>query len=335
MSTDLTANSQVSAESSTALKSAGVFSHLKKHLEIHPIHPFSFWAFLLALGCFLAASALRFAFLSLGATSALFSTYFPAILITALIAGSPAALLLTTISMIAVWWDLFRSGQLGFGQQLDILSFLLSGGIVILLAHWNRKYLERLHRYGKERELIQGELEHRGRNTHAVISAIVQKTLENEPEMAEKINGRIRAIKYANDLINHSSTHTLPLKSLLLYEFTGYGENRFDARGENLELPADTVRQLALVFHEMVTNAAKYGALTQPNGRVLISWKRSGSDSVTIDWKEEGGGPASPPQSSGFGTKLITYTLKSLGGSITPNFDEHGFRCTMTFRLNR
>jgi two-component sensor histidine kinase len=165
-----------------------------------------------------------------------------------------------------------------------------------------------------------------------VIDVIVQKTLEDEPERASIISGRIRAVKFANDLLNQTSTHTVLLKNLLQHEFAPYGEAHFHPEGPEVELAPDTVRHLALVFHELVTNAAKHGALSKPGGRVLISWKKT-EGAVNLEWREEGGPAVSPPKGHGFGSRIVTQSLKSVSGSITPSFAREGLHCAISFRV--
>jgi two-component sensor histidine kinase len=176
------------------------------------------------------------------------------------------------------------------------------------------------------------ELEHRGRNTYAVIDAIVQRTLEDDPERASIISGRIHAVKYANDLLNQAATHRLLLKILLWHELVPYGEARCHAEGPDVELPPDTARHLALVFHELVTNAAKHGALSRPGGRILISWKKADAV-VRLEWREEGGPVVRPPTEHGFGTRIVAQSLKSVSGSITPTFEPDGLQYAITFRV--
>ena len=130
-------------------------------------------------------------------------------------------------------------------------------------------------------------------------------------------------MKYANDLLNQTPAHTVLLKTLLLHEFVPYGEARFHAEGPEVELPPDTARHLALVFHELVTNAAKHGALSNPAGRVLLSWKKA-DRAVRLEWREEGGPVVRPPEKHRFGSRIVTQSLKSVSGSITPTFAPEG-----------
>jgi two-component sensor histidine kinase len=104
-----------------------------------------------------------------------------------------------------------------------------------------------------------------------------------------------------------------------------HDETRFHTDGP------DTERHLALVFHEVVTNASKYGALSKPDGRVLISWKEV-EGVIRLEWRQEGGPLVTPPERQGFGSRSITESHKTVSGSITPIFAPEGLRCSITFR---
>jgi two-component sensor histidine kinase len=250
-------------------------------------------------------------------------TYFPAVLLAALFAGLPSGLLVVMLSLLTVWWAFMPPAYeflpLSRDNLMNLGGFLLASACILLITELYRASLAQLQKNERERDLVMKELEHRGRNTYAVIDAIIKKTFEDQPERSAVASGRIRAVKYANDLINHTTTHTVLLRTLLLHEFVPYGEARLHAEGPEVELSADTARHLALAFHELVTNAAKYGALSKPGGRVLISWKDAG-DMVTLEWSEEGGPVVTPPTKPGFGSKIVTQSFKSVSGSISPTF---------------
>ncbi len=298
------------------------------------IPPYSIRAVGVAVVCFASALAVQVIFRPLGG-SLMFATYFPAVLVAGLLAGLPAGLFVSIAALLTVWWA-FIPAQFSFfplplDQGLNLATFLVSCGCMLAVTESYRAALRQLRKHEYERELVVKELEHRGRNTYAVIDVIVRKSLEDEPERANLISGRIRAVKYANDLLNQTSTHTVLLKTLLLHEFMPYGEARFHAEGPDFELPADTARHLALVFHELVTNAAKHGALSKQGGRVLLSWKRP-DGVVRLEWTEQGGPAVSPHAKHGFGSRVVTQSLRALSGSISPTFAPEGLHCAITFR---
>jgi two-component sensor histidine kinase len=298
------------------------------------IQPYSIRAMGVGALCFASAAAVQVLARWAGG-SVMYSTYFPAVLIAGLVAGLPAGVVVTVAALVTVWWAFippsFVFNPLGLNQQLDLAVFLLSSACILAVTKSYRAALRQVRKQERERELVTRELEHRGKNTYAVIDVIVQKTLETEPELANIISGRIRTVKYANDLLNHTARHTVFLKTLLLHEFLPYGEARFYAEGVEVELSPDAARHLALVFHELVTNAAKHGALSKPDGRVLISWKEV-DGVIRLEWTEQGGPVVSPPTKHGFGSKIVTQSLKSVSGSITPTFAPEGLHCSITFR---
>lgn len=296
--------------------------------------PYSIRAIGLAVLCFTSALAVQLIFRTAGG-SLIFATYYPAVLAAGLLAGLPGGIIVTVSGLLTGWWAFmpphFAFFPLEWSQLLDLATFLFSCGCILLVTERYREALRELRKHEQERVLVTKELEHRSKNTYAVIDVIVQKTLEDDPDRANIISGRIRAVKSANDLLNHTTTHTVLLKTLLMHEFLPYGEAHFHAEGPDIELSADTARHLALVFHELVTNAAKYGALSKSGGRVLVAWNNE-DGVVRLEWREEGGPVVSPPKKHGFGSMIVTQSLKSISGSIGPTFAPEGLRCSITFR---
>src|SRR4051812_21205596 len=147
---------------------------------IGSIPPHSARAFAVAVLCFLSGLAVQIAFRSFGA-SLLFSSYFPAVLVAGLLAGLPGGVFVMIAAAVTVWWA-FLYPQFGFfPKPLDIAAFLVCSGCILAVTECYRSALRLLRQHEQERELVMKELEHRGRNTYAVIDVIVQKTLEREP----------------------------------------------------------------------------------------------------------------------------------------------------------
>jgi two-component sensor histidine kinase len=162
----------------------------------------------------------------------------------------------------------------------------------------------------------------------------VQKTLAHDPESARTISGRLRSIQYANELVT-GSTRCVTMKDLLLGEFAAYGEKRLQLLGPDFDIGPESARHLALLFHELATNAAKYGALSRPDGKVFVGWRWNGIK-LKLTWKEQGGPTLTPLLNrQGFGSQLIDVSVKSLSGIIQPNFNPDGFTCSMHLRLRK
>jgi two-component sensor histidine kinase len=298
--------------------------------------PYSAPSIGVAVLCFASALLLQIAFRAVGG-SLMFATYFPAVLVAGLISGFPAGIFVTLAALLTVWWA-FIPPQWAFfplspDHLINIATYLFSSGCILFVTERFREILRQVREHERQRDLLTKELEHRSKNTYAVIDAIVRKTLEDDQNRANILSGRIRAVKFANDALSHSASHTVLLKTILLQEFMPYGEIRFHADGADIELSGDTARHLTLVFHELVTNAAKYGALSRPGGRVLIAWKNEDPTHVTLEWREEGGPQVSGSPKQGFGSYIMTKSLQSLSGSIAPVFAPDGLRCSIKFSL--
>ena len=105
-------------------------------------------------------------------------------------------------------------------------------------------------------------------------------------------------------------------------------------RGPAFDIEPDKARHLILLFHELATNAAKYGSLSCPNGRVFVDWQ--GEDdgvNILLTWKENDGPVISPPNKRGFGNQLIDTCVKSLSGNKHGQFSPDGYTCTLTFKV--
>jgi two-component sensor histidine kinase len=252
------------------------------------IKPVSFAAFAIALGCLGLAILLRQMFVALG-VSAMFPTYYPAVLLASLLAGTPAGIGVIAGALLTAWWayvpPYYEFNRLDSAQVANFLLFAVSSGCVVLLSHLYRDAFLRLRSRDRERELLLHELEHRGRNTYAVVEAIVRNTLVNDRASADAIAGRVRAVSSANDLVNQSDTKTVPLKDLLSLEFALNDKTQLHTAGPDTDVSPDAARKLGLVFHELVTNAMKHGALSNRDGRVAVTWRAEGA-LVHLLWEE-------------------------------------------------
>jgi two-component sensor histidine kinase len=266
-----------------------------------------------------------------------FAMFLPAILATGLLAGVPAATGAMLASILIVEWMFippyfqFKWG-LAHGDQLGILWYVLSCGFTIYFSHCCRVVLKRLRRRELANQVLAKELEHRGRNIFAIIDAILQRTLADDPERAIKISGRLRSIRYANELLTNGKDQPVNIKKLLSQEFSPYGEDRLTAHGPEIDIEPETARHLVLLFHELVTNAAKHGSLSNAAGRVSVKWQSDGR-SLELIWNESGGPKIEPPSKQGFGSQLIVLCVKSLSGTLQPNYSPDGFACSMTVRI--
>jgi len=298
------------------------------------INLYSTDALIVALICLGAATALRF----LGSwtnSDFLFASYFPAILAAGLLAGIPAAVGVTIASAFIV--RLFfvppylNTASANYGEYVDFLMYLISAALTISFAHYCRVVLKRLHKRNLTNEILARELQHRSKNVCAVLDVIVQKGLADDPERAKKLLGRIKAMMHANELLTAPQPQLLTLKQLLLQAFAPYGEDRLEAFGPEILVEPEAARHLILLFHELVTNAAKYGSLSRLSGRVLIEWQGE-EETIILKWKESGGPRIDLPKREGFGSQLATACVKAVSGSMQQDFAPDGLSCSIRFK---
>ncbi|PIW54340.1 MAG: histidine kinase, partial [Sphingomonadales bacterium CG12_big_fil_rev_8_21_14_0_65_65_10] len=116
----------------------------------------------------------------------------------------------------------------------------------------------------------------------------------------------------------------------LLAPYDDKDGDRVTIAGDDVPVTAQVSTPFALVFHELATNAAKYGALSDPDGKVEVTVAR-GDDGVSIDWVEQGGPPAQEAEQEGFGTRLITMTVDSqLNGKLDREWRDSGLHARLT-----
>ena len=302
--------------------------------ERHRLPPKSVRAYLFAVLCVAVATLARLAFGLLGATLQ-FATYYPMILVCALVAGYQAGVAAIALTMIVAWLAWTPTGialdPFSFSEWINFILFLFCALPIVWVAHKYRIAVDHLRADVRERQFLMRELEHRGKNTFAVVESIVRQSLADQSERADLIAGRIHSVSSTNDIINRSTSHTSAiLKDILLNEFQPYDLARMQLIGTDVELSADVARNVALVIHELVTNAAKYGALSSAQGRVRVRWMTDG-DYVALDWEETGGPEVQQPSQYGFGSRLVVRTLKALSGNIAVSLEREGLKCQINF----
>lgn len=193
----------------------------------------------------------------------------------------------------------------------------------------------------RRQKLLIDELNHRVKNTLATVQSLASQSARGAPtpeEFREAFEGRLVALSKAHDQLTMHHWESADLRELLSGSLAPYGgADRVTLRGEDLVLRPRAVLSLAMVFHELTTNAAKYGALSVPGGSVEICWQPvAGADTalLRIDWIEQGGPPVVAPTRRSFGSKLIEGSIAAeYGGSGRLTFDPAGLRCEILMPL--
>lgn len=195
------------------------------------------------------------------------------------------------------------------------------------------------HKADEERlRLLIGELDHRVRNTLAMILAMITQTEQrpgSKEAFAHDLRERIRALARTQALLTQSRWTGADLRTLVEQELTPHGAagERFEAQGPDLVLAPKPALSIGLLLHELATNAAKHGALGVPQGRVQVRWRLLGSGAeamVEVEWREVGGPPVAPPTRKGFGSDLIERVIAyDLGAQTAIAFPESGVVCRL------
>jgi two-component sensor histidine kinase len=200
------------------------------------------------------------------------------------------------------------------------------------IASDQREIANRLIREEEYRKLVVNELQHRLKNKLSTVHAVLHQVLQDEPKIWAGIDQRIRALSATDDLIARADGRGCDIKDLLLSELGPYGHVRFTLNGGPVFLPAKLAVSLALIFHELATNAGKYGAFSAPRGLLQVSWSVTG-DRLNIAWDEAEGPSVDTVGKPGFGTKLFDSALKAFDGRTEMVFLKSGIHCTMQCRI--
>ena len=194
----------------------------------------------------------------------------------------------------------------------------------------------------QRQKLLIDELNHRVKNTLATVQSLAAQTARGAHTPAafrERFEGRLIALSKAHDQLTMHHWENADLRDLLSGSLAPYaGAGRVILRGEDLVLRPRAVLTLAMAVHELTTNAAKYGALSIPGGRIEIQWQPVRIDDnrqvLRIEWLEKGGPSVAEPDQRGFGTKLIEGSIAAeLGGKALLSFAPEGLRCEFVVPL--
>lgn len=195
----------------------------------------------------------------------------------------------------------------------------------------------------EQRVLLLNELNHRVKNTLSTVQAVVEQTLRLEgvdKAVRQGLISRLHALSSAHDVLVDENWAGADLDTLIRDALVAYDQapSPISMEGPPVRVHPSQAVSVSLAFHELATNAAKYGALSAPEGKVEIQWNLAhngrGERFLTLLWREHGGPLVSPPTRSGFGSKLIARTFSGEhGGRADITFPPEGARCVMVLPL--
>ncbi|MGA0607292.1 PAS domain-containing protein [Phenylobacterium sp. VNQ135] len=186
--------------------------------------------------------------------------------------------------------------------------------------------------------LLAREVDHRANNLMAVVQGTVSlSNAETPAALKAVIVGRISALARAHQLLSEARWDGADLRRLVEEELLAFSLGdaaRVTIRGDDLALPPAAAQSLAMALHELATNAAKYGALSRPEGRVEVAWRGGRGEPLVLTWTETGGPKVTPPRRRGLGTAILRRALSgSLGGSSRVDWRPEGLACELTLPM--
>ena len=291
-----------------------------------------------AVSCLALATVARWCF-SLIRPDIFFTPYIPAVFFATAFGGFRIGIV-TALAGGALGVSLnFNDASADAARLALLVIFLVVCALTIWgIAHYRsiasqqREISKRLTQEEDYRKLVVEEFQHRLKNKLSTIHAVLHLVLQDQPKIWDSIDHRIRALSATDDLIAKIDGSGCDIKDLLLSELGPYGHVRFTLNGGPLFLPAKLAVSLALIFHELATNAAKYGAFSSARGLLQVSWSVT-DDRLNVIWDETEGPPVGTIGEAGFGTKLLKSALRPFDGKTEIAFLKTGVHCTMQCRV--
>jgi PAS domain S-box-containing protein len=217
--------------------------------------------------------------------------------------------------------------------EIGLSPLLTSKGVMTLAAVVDISARKRAE---AQRELLIAELNHRVKNTLAVIQSIAHQTFKGGravPEAKAAFESRLVALAGAHDLLTRSNWDSASLRELATSCLHSHAAHtaRIALDGPDVLLPPRQALALALALNELYTNAIKYGALSNDSGRVALTWSRAGTPAILdLVWQEHGGPAVVPPTHQGFGSVLLERMLgEDLHGQVARDFRPEGLVCSI------
>ena len=257
-----------------------------------------------------------------------------------------AAAAVFIVSLLIVATVTFKIGNFGDGipsmdddivsAQITIMGTALSAFILSALFAERRQYEERQQFLLERQQFLLAELDHRAKNLLARVAAVADFTRQrtgSTDDFLRSFNGRIQSMATAHNLLSQTRWSGADLTALVRNQLAPYGTDaNMTIIGTDIRLGPPSIEALAMVLHELVTNAVKYGALSVPGGRVLVSWECKPNESAAMNlilaWREDGGPSVASMGRCGYGTHLIRDLVPyELGGTVDLAFTAEGVNC--------
>jgi two-component sensor histidine kinase len=235
--------------------------------------------------------------------------------------------------LLGTFANYYREPREPTERDLETIAMVTRTTAIALERSINERARERAE---AQRTLLLRELNHRVKNVFALVDSLLMmsaRSATSAQDFSAAVRGRLGALNKAHELVQPGLSETeiadpcaVPLKRVIADILQPYAQpdsEKFALTGPDVQISPNSITGIALVLHELATNAAKYGALKHPDGKLLVSWTMS--DVLDLEWSERGGPAASAPSRTGFGGTLTRRTVESqFKGTIKYRWEPHG-----------
>jgi two-component sensor histidine kinase len=301
------------------------------------ILPGSTGAYLLAIFFVGIATALRWALGFVTQDLQAFTTFYPAVLFATLVGGAGPGIAAALLGGFICWWEFLAPYTALFpltpADTINVLTYVIASVIIVWATDHYRKLTKKLKDEENFRKLAVDELAHRLKNKIATIQSIINFRLREHTEIKAEIDGALAALMAVDNLITDMQGRGAHIGDILSAELQPYDMSRIAMSGPAWLLSPRLALTMALLVHELATNAAKYGALSGPEGKLSIDWSFS-DGRLFFAWTESDGPPVSPPDHSGFGSRLFARALEQFDGKVDATFPPTGFVCRFSVAIS-
>jgi len=287
-------------------------------------------AYLVAAIFVALASLVRWSLGFLGTSLLPFTAFYPAVLFATYIGGLGAGAFAALLGGLVGWAAFMAPHPFAPGRALDLPLYALACGFLIWGAESYRRLASRLQNEEDLRKLAVEELAHRLKNKIATIQSILSFQLRDQPRIRDTIVARLVALAETDELIMAAQGRGAGIRDILISELEPYELSRVSMTGHDIFLPPRLALTMALLIHELATNAAKYGALSIASGKLAICWLVS-DGTLSLEWREIGGPPVAAPAHRGL--RLFSRALDQFNGSVEMSFEEPGLACELKAAL--
>jgi two-component sensor histidine kinase len=223
-----------------------------------------------------------------------------------------------------------RTGEWEIDAVLDAINLTAAE----LAAHERRRA-----EHERQLRLAAREVSHRSKNLLAVTASIATLIGRDSRDIADfnvRFSERLQVLARSQDLLIEGNWQAAPLADIVSAQFESFAKGNVELSGPAVAISASGIQPLCMVFHELATNAVKYGALSAPGGRVTVNWSvqpaASGEEIVSVVWSEIGGPKLPPPERHGFGSTIVRLSVRqSLMGTVDLDYRPDGLVCSFAF----